>query len=76
MAKKACELAYDGTRNGDCIDALAAAYAENGDFEQAVIWEKSALDDSKIHPDVRAKFEKRLKLYEQKKPYRDEPGKD
>jgi tetratricopeptide (TPR) repeat protein len=65
-ATKACEL----TRWNEppIIDTLAAAYAESGDFAEAVKWQAKAialLDDDKKKDDYRS----RLKLYEQRKPY-------
>jgi hypothetical protein len=51
---------------------LAAAYAESGDFAEAVRWQKQALADANLHPDERAEYQQRLKLYEEKKPYRDQ----
>ncbi len=48
------------------------AYAEADDFDQAVKYEKQALNDSSLVPKERAEREKRLALFEQRKPYREE----
>jgi TonB family protein len=70
VAKKACELSH-WQRSG-CYDTLAAAYAEGGDFGQAVKYEKQALNDSSLAPREREEREKRLALFQQQKPFRDE----
>lgn len=41
-ATTACELTKWG--DPDCLDTLAAAYAEAGDYDSAVKWEKKAID--------------------------------
>jgi len=46
---------------------LAAAYAEAGDFEQAVKWQKKVVD--MLPPTQRADYESRLALYLESKPY-------
>ena len=53
------------------LDTLAAAYAEVGDFDKAVESQEKA---SKLYTDAddRKKGEDRLKLYQQRKPYREE----
>jgi tetratricopeptide (TPR) repeat protein len=69
-ATKACELIL--WKEPDYLQTLAAAYAEAGNFEEAVKWQKKSLefpDDDAAHVD-RARA--RLKLYEDGKPYRDE----
>ena len=57
-------------------DALACAYAEVGDFELAVAEQQKAIKllKAKKSPDEDElkKAEARLKLYREKKPYRDE----
>jgi tetratricopeptide (TPR) repeat protein len=68
LATKACELSE--WKNPDFLDTLAAAYAEAGQFDDAVKWQKKALE----HPEAfdAAEFEQakqRLKLYEARKPY-------
>jgi tetratricopeptide (TPR) repeat protein len=69
-ARKAIELAgEDATWNHQ--DILAAAYAETGDFESAIAEEKKALA-GKLGDDDRKAVEKRLALYKDNKPYRDE----
>ena len=52
--------------------AHAAALAETGDFDGAVREQRAALADKSLTGDDKADQEKRLKLYEAKKPYRDE----
>ena len=51
------------------LDILAAAYAETGQFEKAVSTEKQAVALSH-REDEQKEFEARLKLYQEKKPYR------
>jgi tetratricopeptide (TPR) repeat protein len=70
VAKKACELS-DWKRSG-CHDTLAVAYAEAGDFDQAVKYEKQAVNDSSLAPKEREERENRLALFQQRKPFRDE----
>jgi tetratricopeptide (TPR) repeat protein len=65
-AKKACELTE--WEEADCIDTLAAAYAEAGDFDDAVKWENKYLK-SAWSKDVADKARQRLRLYEQRQPY-------
>jgi Flp pilus assembly protein TadD len=69
LAKKACTLSsYEEPRP---LDTLAAAYAENGDFHAAERWQARALRLLPIEErDRKNDYQKRLKLYEQGKPYR------
>jgi tetratricopeptide (TPR) repeat protein len=68
-AKKACELS--NWKSGANLEALATAYAEAGDYSKAVIWEKKAHEDRAYMRAYREGAEKRLKLFQRKKPYRD-----
>lgn len=66
FATKACELT--AWKNAECLDTLAAAHAEAGDFDAAVRRQTEAislLSDAKAKKD----FGTRLKLYQQRKPY-------
>lgn len=69
-AKNACELSH--WKNSDWIDTLAAAYAEAGDFDQAIKYEKQALNDSSLSAKEREQREKRLALFQQHKPFRED----
>lgn len=55
------------------FDTLAAAYAENGDFEKAVgvITQALKRTDHKKSPDLAASLNKSLLLYQQRKPMRE-----
>ncbi len=67
IANKACDLAQ--WKNFSALDTLAAAYAEEGQFEKALEWQKKALE---LAPEnFKADLNTRLKLYEAGKPYRD-----
>lgn len=75
--KKALELAGQ-VQPWLYMDTLAAAYAEAGDFRQAVDLLTKALalmtkpEDQKDQPDMEA----RLKLFQAGKPFREKPGPD
>jgi tetratricopeptide (TPR) repeat protein len=68
-AKTSCDL----TKSAEPakFDALAAAYAETGNFIEAARWQKKALDSPDYEEDT-AEAEQRLKLYQAKRPYREE----
>ena len=68
-ATEACEL--DEWKYPGYIETLAAAYAEAGDFPQAIKWQEKALSMFPVewNDDLRS----RLQLYKSGEPYRQEP---
>jgi tetratricopeptide (TPR) repeat protein len=70
-AQKACEL--EEWKAWYCVGTLAAAYAEVGDFEQAVKCEKQAMSMSGLTDTNRAEAQQQLELYQQRKPYHELP---
>jgi tetratricopeptide (TPR) repeat protein len=73
-AKKACELSE--WKVPPYLDTLAAAYAEAGDFDNAVKWQNRFLESdylkSNLSKDTLDKARQRLSIYEQKKPNHEE----
>lgn len=69
-AKKAVDMIR--YRDGRYLDTLAAAYAETGEFDKAVETQQKALDDPDFMKDDGDGARKRLTLYRDKKPFRDE----
>ncbi len=66
-AKRAVQLA--GDENAQILDSLSAAYAESGDFDEAVRWQEKAVQ---VAPEkLKGTLVARLKLYEQGQPYRE-----
>jgi tetratricopeptide (TPR) repeat protein len=59
-------------RDGRFLDTLAAAYAEAGEFDKAVATQQKAIDDPEFMKDDGDAARKRLQLYRDKKPFRDE----
>ena len=70
--KKAIRLLTKEGRKGADIETLAAAYAEVGDFEEAVQLQQQLLKRyaGKASAEQLASHQQRLKLYQAKKPYR------
>lgn len=67
-ANKACQLS--GWKEANFIGTLAAAFAELGDFDAAVRYQKQAMAMESDYPDKQS-MEKALRLYQQRKPYRE-----
>ena len=68
LALKACELSH--WKDWGIIDTLAAAYAEQRDFEQAIRYQKQALELAGSS-NAQENIKNHLALYEQRKPYRE-----
>ena len=68
-ATNACELSE--WKNAFDVDTLAAAYAEAGEFDAAMKWQTKA-NALYTTPENRKRGEARLKLYQEKKPYRED----
>jgi hypothetical protein len=67
-AQKACELT--NYEDANILDTLAAAYAESGDFDQAVKWQTKAADLT--WEQMKPEFKSKIELYKSKKPYREQ----
>jgi tetratricopeptide (TPR) repeat protein len=65
LASRACERS--SWKEPDFIETLAAAFAESGDFEQALKWQKKAIAS---FGEARDGTRSRLRAYEQGQPYR------
>jgi tetratricopeptide (TPR) repeat protein len=69
IATNACELS--AWKDAHSLDTLAAAYAESGNFSQAIHWQAKAI--ALADRPLKKAFEARLDLYKAGKPYREEP---
>jgi tetratricopeptide (TPR) repeat protein len=71
--RRAVKLAQFAVDSGeeDCLDHLAAAYAETGDFKAAVKTQKLAIKKCS-NKELLERLKKRLALYEAEQPYRDQ----
>jgi tetratricopeptide (TPR) repeat protein len=67
-ATQACEITQ--WNQAGCIDTLAAAYAEDGDFKSAVKWQLAAIKLVEKTP-AEEGFSKRLKAYQAGQPTRE-----
>ena len=75
MARKACELS--NWKDAYSIDTLATAYAESGDFGEAIRWQNKAIEmlaAEKGDAEFLQAARDRLALYRDKKPYRESSG--
>jgi len=66
-ARKAAELTR--WENAAILDTLAAAYAETGNFNEAIKWEEKALSVPEFVKHSGEQARKRLQLYTERKPY-------
>ncbi|MGC3958843.1 MAG: hypothetical protein QM813_13170 [Verrucomicrobiota bacterium] len=71
IAQQACELTK--WQEGQPIDTLAAAYAETGDFRRAIELQRQALRTGKPNQTEQTAMRERLALYQQSKPYHEQP---
>jgi TPR repeat protein len=81
IAKEALKiLAENGEeQRHEILDTVAAAHARNGEFVEAVLWQKRAIEvlatQQEVEDDLRAELNKefadRLKLYQKSSPYSD-----
>mgnify|MGYP001806697347 CR=1 FL=1 len=75
---KAVELATEACKQTKWkaygfLDTLAAASAEAGKFDDAVKWQKQAMEDANLMAREGEELKKRLEAYTAKKPHREEP---
>ncbi|MHC4543355.1 MAG: ankyrin repeat domain-containing protein [Planctomycetota bacterium] len=68
-ATKACELT--SWKNANYLDTLAAAYAEAGDFDEAIKWQQKAIDllGEGQSSRYQLRFKAKMELYQTEQPY-------
>jgi tetratricopeptide (TPR) repeat protein len=71
--KKAVEVAIEACeitrwKEAYCLETLAAAYAESGDFASAVKWQTKAIE-LETDPKEKEEYRARIKLFQEKKPF-------
>lgn len=71
FATRACEETK--WKSAGYIDTLAAAYAEAGKWDDALKWQKKAMEDADLVKSEGKDAKERLKMYEEKKAFREEP---
>ena len=71
IATRSCEIT--GYKISNLVDTLAAAYAESGDFDHAIKYQKICLELPNIPQKTRSGMEERLALYQEHKPFRQKP---
>lgn len=70
LANQACEMTE--YKNAGYLDTLAAAFAEKGEFANAIKWQEAAIKAAGEEPEeVQADIKSRVELYKQNKPYRE-----
>ena len=57
--------------NPGYLDTLACAYAEVGDFDQAIKWQEESLQYPAFAKEWGENARKQLQLFRQRKPYRE-----
>jgi hypothetical protein len=70
LGTKACEMRQ--WKDQDTLDTLAAAFAEAGDFDQAIKRQSEALKLYEEPGELRTGMQKRLALYQKHHAYREE----
>jgi Tfp pilus assembly protein PilF len=71
LANYACQ--HTGWDEPQCIDTLAAAYAELGSFDEAIVWEQRAIElADPSNKDFQQQLQQRLELYRKGLPYRED----
>lgn len=69
LARRACEQTR--WKVPHCLGTLAAAYAELGQFDEAVRWQSKALESPAYQKEYGEAARKCLELYKARKPYRE-----
>lgn len=67
-ALAAAQKAYDLAQGPNEMATLAAAHAELGEFDKAIVWQTKAIEAAPAT--LKEEYQKRLKLYQDKTPYR------
>ena len=68
-ATKACELT--SWKNPGYLDTLSVASAEVGDFEQAIRWQRKALEDPAYVKEEGGNAKQKLALFGKQQPFRE-----
>ena len=71
-ATKACD--FSEWKRWSYFDTLAAAYADKSDFDRALKYAEQALTMMDASDPIRERMVKRVTLYKEHKPYREEPS--